>query len=201
MRKTYRKNNFESLNKQIIIIGLAFILFAIVGAYLNKIWDFDSYSILNSVNPIIDYYDSDIDVIKTIISNLKSDVYFMSSICVCALFIILVPIMIINFMLKGLSIGYTINSCILALKLKSIKMIFLILLKNIIIIPGTIILMIVSFSYVKVMIDSYKKKNRENMLFLGKRYLLNGIIIIAITVVLQLILNTISINIIKFLAR
>ena len=100
-----------------------------------------------------------------------------------------------------MSIGYTINSCILALKFKSIKMILIILFKNLIIIPCAIILALISLSYFKEMVYEFKKKNRKNMQFLIKRYILNIIIIIALSLGLQLILNTASIGIIKFLAK
>ncbi|MFF1068031.1 hypothetical protein ACFYH5_16480, partial [Clostridioides difficile] len=94
-----------------------------------------------------------------------------------------------------------INSCILALKFKSIKMILIILFKNLIIIPCAIILTLISLSYFKEMVYEFKKKNRKNMQFLIKRYILNIIIIIALSLGLQLILNTVSIGIIKFLAK
>jgi len=89
----------------------------------------------------------------------------------------------------------------LALKFKSIKMILIILFKNLIIIPCAIILALISLSYFKEMVYEFKKKNRKNMQFLIKRYILNIIIIIALSLGLQLILNTASIGIIKFLAK
>ncbi|EQF79939.1 putative membrane protein, partial [Clostridioides difficile CD196] len=58
-----------------------------------------------------------------------------------------------------------------------------------------------SLSYFKEMVYEFKKKNRKNMQFLIKRYILNIIIIIALSLGLQLILNTASIGIIKFLAK
>ncbi|MCE4771862.1 hypothetical protein LV541_15515, partial [Clostridioides difficile] len=76
-----------------------------------------------------------------------------------------------------------------------------ILFKNLIIIPCAIILALISLSYFKEMVYEFKKKNRKNMQFLIKRYILNIIIIIALSLGLQLILNTASIGIIKFLAK
>ncbi|EGT4762802.1 hypothetical protein DD099_14055, partial [Clostridioides difficile] len=64
-----------------------------------------------------------------------------------------------------------------------------------------IILALISLSYFKEMVYEFKKKNRKNMQFLIKRYILNIIIIIALSLGLQLILNTASIGIIKFLAK
>lgn len=201
LRITYRRRNFEEINKQIMITGFIFMVFIILGTYINKFWPDAKSDILSNINPAIEYYKSDISVIDTVISNLKADVVFLGIISICTLLVITFPIIAIFFMLKGLSIGYTINSCILALKFKSIKMILIVLFKNFIIIPGAIILTLISLSYFKEMIYELKRKNRGNMLFLGKRYLLNAIIIIIVSVVLQLILNTISINIIKFLVK
>ncbi|MCE0575496.1 hypothetical protein LWE96_10475, partial [Clostridioides difficile] len=67
--------------------------------------------------------------------------------------------------------------------------------------PCAIILALISLSYFKEMVYEFKKKNRKNMQFLIKRYILNIIIIIALSLGLQLILNTASIGIIKFLAK
>ncbi|MEF9991115.1 MAG: hypothetical protein RRZ84_00205 [Romboutsia sp.] len=201
MRKTYRRKNLEEISKQILFIGLAFIVFVVVGAYLNKIWTSNSNDILKNINPAIEYYSSDISSKKTIISNLKADMGFMGLICVSTLFVITVPVAVIIFMLKGLSMGYTINSFILALKFESIKMISIVMLKNIIIIPGAIILILISLSYFKEMTSLLKIGNREKIIFLSRRYLLNGAIIILTSVVLQLLLNTVSINIIKFLVK
>ncbi|MDL0276780.1 hypothetical protein QQO93_06380, partial [Clostridioides difficile] len=60
---------------------------------------------------------------------------------------------------------------------------------------------LISLSYFKEMVYEFKKKSRKNMQFLIKRYILNIIIIIALSLGLQLILNTASIGIIKFLAK
>lgn len=201
LRKPYRKNNIEKINNQIIIIGIIFVICVAIGAYLNKMWTLSSNDIINSISPAVEYYSSDIASKEAIISNLKTDVGFMVLISIFTLLIVTVPAVAIIFILKGLSIGYTINSFILALQFKSIKMILIILLKNIIIIPGAIILIIISFNYVREMISSLKKTNKENILFLGRRYLLNGVIVSVATVSLQLLLNTVGINIIKFLVR
>ncbi|MGL6104908.1 stage II sporulation protein M [Romboutsia sp.] len=202
MRKTYRKNNFKELNKQMIVIGTIFIIAVIIGAYLNKIWPNYQNNIIKNLNPAIEYYNnSSMEIKKTIISNLKSDVVFMGKISVLASLVVTFPIAILMFMLKGVSLGYTTNSIILSLKLKSIKMILLTITKNIIIIPGAIILILISFNYVKEMIYELNKGKKDNILFLLKRYLLNVIIVLAVTVLLQLIVNTISVGVIKFLVR
>ncbi len=201
MRRTYRKNDFRELNRQIIIIGLLFMMSIVVGSYINKILPGSSNNILNNINPAVEYYNLNISIKDTVIQNLKSDTIFMGSIALLSLFVVTIPAVLVAFVLKGMSIGYTINSCILALKFKSIKMILIILFKNLIIIPCAIILALISLSYFKEMVYEFKKKNRKNMQFLIKRYILNIIIIIALSLGLQLILNTASIGIIKFLAK
>ncbi|EQE67537.1 hypothetical protein QCK_1272 [Clostridioides difficile CD45] len=201
MRRTYRKNDFRELNRQIIIIGLLFMMSIVVGSYINKILPGSSNNILNNINPAVEYYNLNISIKDTVIQNLKSDAIFMGSIALLSLFVVTIPAVLVAFVLKGMSIGYTINSCILALKFKSIKMILIILFKNLIIIPCAIILALISLSYFKEMVYEFKKKNRKNMQFLIKRYILNIIIIIALSLGLQLILNTASIGIIKFLDK
>ncbi|CZR77448.1 stage II sporulation protein M [Clostridioides difficile] len=201
MRRTYRKNDFRELNRQIIIIGLLFMMSIVVGSYINKILPGSSNNILNNINPAVEYYNLNVSIKDTVIQNLKSDAIFMGSIALLSLFVVTIPAVLVAFVLKGMSIGYTINSCILALKFKSIKMILIILFKNLIIIPCAIILALISLSYFKEMVYEFKKKNRKNMQFLIKRYILNIIIIIALSLGLQLILNTASIGIIKFLAK
>ncbi|MGO1041263.1 stage II sporulation protein M [Clostridioides difficile] len=201
MRKTYRKNDFRELNRQIIIIGLLFMMSIVIGSYINKILPGSSDNILNNINPAVEYYNLNINVKDTVLQNLKSDTIFMGSIALLSLFVVTIPAVLVIFVLKGMSIGYTINSFILALKFKSAKMILIILFKNLIIIPCAIILTLISLSYFKEMVYEFKKKNRRNMQFLIKRYILNIIIIIALSLGLQLILNTVSIGIIKFLVK
>ncbi|MDX5624332.1 stage II sporulation protein M [Clostridioides difficile] len=201
MRRTYRKNDFRELNRQIIIIGLLFMMSIVVGSYINKILPGSSNNILNNINPAVEYYNLNISIKDTVIQNLKSDAIFMGSIALLSLFVVTIPAVLVAFVLKGMSIGYTINSCILALKFKSIKMILIILFKNLIIIPCAILLALISLRYFQEMVYEFKKKSRKNMQFLIKRYILNIIIIIALSLGLQLILNTASIGIIKFLAK
>lgn len=201
MRRTYRRNDFRELNRQIIVIGLLFMMSIVIGSYINKILPGSSDNILNNINPAVEYYNLNLNIKETVIQNLKSDGIFMGSIALLSLFVVTIPAVIVVFVLKGMSIGYTINSFILALKFKSIKMILIILFKNLIIIPCAIILTLISISYFKEMVYEFKKNNRKNMQFLVKRYILNIIIIIALSLGLQLILNTASIGIIKFLVK
>lgn len=197
MRRTIRKNEFREINKQIICVGVLFVIFIVLGTYLNKIWPSYQESMSENLNPIIKYYNSSFNIKDIIISNMKNDIIFMSLIFISSLFVITFPIIIIIFMLKGLSIGYTINSIILTMKLKGIKIILILLLRNIIIIPGSVILILISFNYIKEVIYQLKKNKGDNILFLGKRYLLNSLIVLAITVGLQLTLNFISTSIIR----
>jgi len=202
LRKTYRKNNFKELSRQIIIIGFILVISVILGTYLNKMWPSYQNKIVDNINPFIEYYNnSSINLKSTIITNLKSDTSFMFKIIILSLLVVTFPIAIIIFILKGVSIGYTINSIILTLKFKSIKMFFITFIKNIIIVPGAIILLVISFNYFKDIINEIKKHKKDNIPFLLKRYLLNSIIVLAISLILQLLLNTISISIIKFLVR
>lgn len=197
MRRTIRKNEFREINKQIICVGVLFVIFIVLGTYLNKIWPSYQQSMSENLNPIIKYYNSSFNIKDIIISNMKNDIIFMSLIFISSLFVITFPIIIIIFMLKGLSIGYTINSIILTMKLKGIKIILILLLRNIIIIPGSVILILISFNYIKEVIYQLKKNKGDNILFLGKRYFLNSLIVLAITVGLQLTLNFISTSIIR----
>lgn len=201
MRRTYRKNNFKELNRQIVLIGLIFIVFVALGSYLNKIWPSYQDEIIKDISFISEYYNSREGIKEAILSNLKIDLSFMACVAFFSVLVITFPVVLIIFMLKGLSIGYTINSMILALNFESIKMIFVLFMKNLAIIPGTVILTLVAFDYVKKMLLEIKHKRKENMIFLVKRFILNVIIIISITVILQVVLNTISIGMIKFLVR
>lgn len=201
LRRTYRKNNFRELDKPIVILGLIFVATAILGAYLNKVFINSENTILEVINPIVNYYNGDINLKEAVLSNLKSDIIFIVSICISTLFVVTIPILIIIFILKGMSVGYTINSAIITLKLKSIKVISLIFIKNIFIIPAIIILTLISINYAKEVIYALKKNRKDNIISLIKRYLLNATIILLISVSGQMILNTISIGIIKLLVK
>lgn len=204
MRRTYRrKNYYDELNKKIILIGILFIACVIVGTFINKISPGYEESINGVVSSIENYYSSkdSISVKNVILSNLKLDFKFMGLIGILNLLVITFPVSILILMLKGVSIGYTINSCILLLKLKSIKIVFVVFIKSLAVIPGSIILILVSINYLKEFLYEFKNRNRKNMIFLLNRYLLNSIIIITISLLLQIILNFIFINILQFLVK
>lgn len=204
LRGTYKKSYFREINKQLIVIGLIFLTAVVIGTYLNKMWpDYQgNINIVNSINPIVEYYSSKISIKNIVLANLKSDISFMMSISLSTLLVVTFPITLILFIVKGISMGYTINSVILAMKLKSMKFIFITTFKNLIIILGTIILILISINYIKEMVLEFKKsRNRSKMIFLFSRYLLNSLIVLAITIGLQVLLNTLIISIIKFLVR
>ena len=200
LRGTYNKNYFREINKQLIVIGLIFLTSVVMGTYLNKIWPDYQSKIINSINPIIEYYNSKISVKNIVIANLKSDIVFMVFISLAMLMLVTFPIALLIFLVKGISMGYTINSIILAMKLNGIKFILITISKNLIIIVGSIILILVSINYIKEVIFEFnRKKDKNKIIFLVSRYVLNSIIVLAITISLQTLLNTVIISIIKFL--
>ncbi len=204
MRGTYRRKiYYEELNKKIILIGILFMVFILLGTSLNKYLNGYEDIIISLVNSIENYYSSkdNIEIGNIILSNFKLDFKFISLIGILNLLVVTFPLAIIIFMLKGMSIGYTINSCILLLKSKSIKLIFVALVKNFAIIPGTIILVLVSFNYIKEILKEVKYKNTKNIYFLMRRYLLNLGIIMVVTLLTQVLLNFIFINILQFIVR
>lgn len=203
MRRTIRKRDSLKISKEIMYLSIIFIIFVLVGTYLNKIVLNGQDIVLDSINDLNNYYSqgSNINVRDVVFSNLRENIFFLGSIVIFTLFVFTFPLAIISFLLKGVSIGYTINSFILLIKLKSIKMILIMVIKNFIIIPGAILLLAISFYYIKNIYEEYKKGRKEGILFLGKRYLLNGIIVIIICTVVQMLLNAISIGILQFLVR
>lgn len=194
-----KRNIFEVLNNEIIIISVIFIIFVVIGACINKFYPEAQNSIAINVSGANEYYSSDVNLKNILISNLKSDILFLSGIAICTLTIVLLPISIGIFILKGLAIGYTINSVVLALKINSLKIILITLSKSIIILPGILILSIVSLKYITHIVNEIRKNNRSKIAFLCKRYALNSSIIIIITTSSQFIINAISIATLKFL--
>jgi stage II sporulation protein M len=197
--KRKKRNIFEVLNNEIIIISVIFIIFVVIGACINKFYPEAQNSIAINVSGANEYYSSDVNLKNILISNLKSDILFLSGIAICTLTIVLLPISIGIFILKGLAIGYTINSVVLALKINSLKIILITLAKSIIILPGILILSIVSLKYITHIVNEIRKNNRSKVAFLCKRYALNSSIIIIITTSSQFIINAISIATLKFL--
>lgn len=203
MRRTIRKRDSLKISKEIMYLSIIFIIFVLVGTYLNKIFLNGQDIVLDSINDLNNYYSqgSNINVRAVVFSNLRENIFFLGSIVIFTLFVFTFPLAIISFLLKGISIGYTINSFILLIKLKSIKMILIMLIKNFIIIPGAILLITISCYYIKNIYQEYKKGRKQGILFLGRRYLLNGIIVIIGCTFAQFLLNAVSIGILQFLLR
>ncbi len=202
LRGTYKKSYFREINKQLIVIGLIFLIAVVIGTYLNKIWSDCQTYISDFINPIIEYYNSKISIKNIVLANLKSDLLFMIYISFSTLLVVTFPITLILFTLKGISMGYTINSILLTMKLKSIKLIFITISKNLIIILGATIIILISTRYIKDIVSEFKRnRNKNKIIFLFSRYILNSIIVLAITIGLQVLLNTLIISIIKFLVR
>ena len=145
---------------------------------------------------MIDYYDSNLNLKSNVINNLKSDFLLIFIMSLSTLFVFTFPIAMILFIIKGISIGYTINSIILALKIKSIKMILVTFSKNIIVIPGTIILLIIGINYAKEVLFQKKK----NILPLFNRHILNMLLLIFGTIFVQAIINFLITSLMKMLA-
>jgi len=200
LRKTSRKDDFDSLNRSIMIVGILFIISVAIGTYLNKIIP-GSGNMIDNINPTVNYYNSGISVVQTVFANYKSDLLFMGIMAICGLFVITVPLAGLVFIVKGISIGYAINSCIIALKVKSTSLVVLVIIKNLIIIPGGILLLLLAINYFREIIYRYKRVSNRNIFSLVKRYVFNVLIVIIVSTGLQLVLNTVSIGIMKFLAR
>ncbi len=201
MRKIKSKNNFDDINKSIILVGAIFIVALIIGTYLNKFWPQYEEVMIGSINNLKDVYKSDISLMNIIMTNLKSDFKLMLGISIFTLFIITFPISMLIFIFKGISIGYTINSIILVLKTSGISMVLLSFIKNVATIPGMIVLLIISINYGKEILRELNQKRKDKLIFLGSRYMLNALIISSITVFAQVILNCSFIWIIKFLVK
>lgn len=202
MRKTLRRNMYCKSNERLIFISFIFVLFIIVGAFLNKVYGNEIDSVSKEINALISYYNNNeaINMKDILLLNLAEYIRYLGLIGIFSLFFVTYPLAIIVFILKAVSIGYTINSCFLLLKFKSLKICILMLLKNIIVIPFSIILIMISIEYIKNISKELKKQDKESILFLVKRFLLNLVIIILISVVIQSILNIVSVRIIQFLA-
>ena len=131
-------------NTGLIIVSLIFMLFVVVGACLNK---FDSCNVENisiQIDEIRNYYSGDIDIKNFIFMNIKEYIRYLGSIGILSLLFFTFPLAIVVFVVKAVSIGYTINTCILMFGFSSIKMCTIVFLKNIIMIPISIILIILS---------------------------------------------------------
>ena len=193
MRRLNKRNMLDKINKEIIFISSLFMVFVIIGSLLNKFFPQYSDVISEKVSYTANYYNSDVNLKEILISNLKMDLSFLLIMTIGTMSIILSPIAIIVFAIKGLSIGYTINSFIIAMKLSSFKIVLITLIKFVVVLPGMLILALISFKYLLEAINEIKKKNKTNCVYLMKRYLINSTLIIMGTIFVQTILNALSI--------
>ncbi|MCR1876157.1 hypothetical protein NSA45_09800 [Paraclostridium bifermentans] len=192
MRRIDRRTTLDKISKDMIIISSLFILFVILGSLLNKIFPQYTEVISNNITYTNSYYDSGMKIKEVLMSNLKMDLSLLAGMSICTLSIILAPIALIIFAVKGLSIGYTINTFIIAMKASSFKMLCVTLIKFSIVLPGMIILALISLKYFEEFIKNVRKQNKTNCTYLMKRYIINSFLIIMISVSAQTILNAIS---------
>lgn len=192
MRRINRRTTLDKISKDLIIISSLFILFVILGSLLNKIFPQYTEVISNNITYTNSYYDSGMKIKEVLMSNLKMDLSLLAGMSICTLSIILAPIALIIFAVKGLSIGYTINTFIIAMKASSFKMLCVTLIKFSIVLPGMIILALISLKYFEEFIKNVRKQNKTNCTYLMKRYIINSFLIIMISVSAQTILNAIS---------
>lgn len=192
MRRINRRTTLDKISKDMIIISSLFILFVILGSLLNKIFPQYTEVISNNITYTNSYYDSGMKIKEVLMSNFKMDLSLLAGMSICSLSIILAPIALIIFAVKGLSIGYTINTFIIAMKASSFKMLCVTLIKFSIVLPGMIILALISLKYFEEFIKNVRKQNKTNCTYLMKRYIINSFLIIMISVSAQTILNAIS---------
>ena len=195
------KKDFYKRNKSLIIISIIFIIFVIVGSCLNKMDSSNLDNISNQIGKISSYYDGNINKKDFIFTNIKEYIRYLGLIGLGTLFFFTYPVAIIVFIVKAMSIGYTINTSIILLGFSSFKMCIIVFLKNIVIVPMSIILIELSIGYIKSVYKQLKKNRQDSIVSLGKEFVLNLIIIMCASIILQSILNIISISIIQFLAR
>ncbi|WP_085282411.1 hypothetical protein [Paraclostridium bifermentans] len=192
MRRINRRTTLDKISKDMIIISSLFILFVILGSLLNKIFPQYTEVISNNITYTNSYYDSGMKIKEVLMANFKMDLSLLAGMSICTLSIILAPVALIIFAVKGLSIGYTINTFIIAMKASSFKMLCVTLIKFSIVLPGMIILALISLKYFEEFIKNVRKQNKTNCTYLMKRYIINSFLIIMISVSAQTILNAIS---------
>lgn len=197
MRRIKKRSTLDEINKDIIVISSLFMTFVIIGSLINKFFPQYIDVVHEKITYTANYYNSNIDLKEVLMSNLKMDLVLLLGMSIGSATIILSPIAFIIFALKGMSIGYTINSFVIAMKLSSFKIVLITLIKFMVVLPGMLILALISFRYLVKVIDEVKNQNKLNYTYLIKRYLMNSAIIIMLTISVQTILNTISIVTLK----
>ena len=125
-----RKKDFYKRNKSLIIISVIFILFIVVGSCINKIDSSNLEDMSSQIGEIKSYYNGNISIKDFTITNIKEYIRYLGSIGIFTLLFFTFPISIIVFIVKAISIGYTINTSVLLLGLSSFKMCIIVLLKG-----------------------------------------------------------------------
>jgi stage II sporulation protein M len=199
LRRIYRKTQFEKSTKLIISFMIILTLSITFGVYLNKLYPQAQQSMAENINSTVDFYNNNINISSVLLSNFKSDLIFTSSIYLSTVFLVTFPIAFIAVILKGISIGYTINTFILAFQLDASKIVSLTLFKNIILIPGSFILLLFSLNYLMEAYEIYKSNNKEKMKFITKKYTLSSVMLIAAIIIVQALVNAISIGAMQIL--
>ena len=135
--------------------------------YLNKLDRSNLDNISNQIGKISSYYDGNINKKYFIFTNIKEYIRYLGLIGLGTLFFFTYPVAIIVFIVKAMSIGYTINTSIILLGFSSFTMCIIVFLKNIVIVPMSIILIELSIGYIK---SVYKqlKKNRHCLLYTSR---------------------------------
>lgn len=201
--KNIFKFSRSNVNYKIIMIIFIFLfsLGVTSGAYLNKVYSISDTSMNEFISRTTSDYNQNFNLINETLLNLKNDFVYLISIYLASLFVITSPLVLVIVFLKGLSVGYTVNTLMLVLKTGSIKMIFLILMKNIVIIPFTFFVIFFSFNYFFEAIHALKVsgrfKNYNHIKKLMFKYSINLIGIFAVIVALQGIVNLVSIFIMQ----
>lgn len=199
MRRIYRKTQFEKSTKLIMSFMIILTLSITFGVYLNKLYPQAQQSMAENINSTVDFYNNNINISSVLLSNFKSDLIFTSSIYLSTVFLVTFPIAFIAVILKGISIGYTINTFILAFQFDASKIVSLTLFKNIILIPGSFVLLLFSLNYLMEALEIYKSNNKEKMKFITKKYTLSSIMLIAAIIIVQALVNAISIGAMQIL--
>ena len=196
-----KKSNFKQINNRIFIIGIILVISSIIGTYMNKIWPQYQEIGINSINSLEQIYSSDFSYFEIIYNNIKSDLIYMVLISIFSILVVTSPISMIMLIIRSISIGYIINSTIIGLQDNMISMLIISITKNIIMMIGSIVLILVSYEYIKDVIKKYKQNNKDEINYLVKRHIINLIIILVMTVLGQAILNTAFIWIIRLFVK
>ncbi|SHH08455.1 hypothetical protein [Tepidibacter thalassicus] len=171
------------------------------GVYLNKTYPILNSSIKDYISRTNSYYTTDFNILKLTFLNFKNDLIYLFSMYLCSLMIFTCPLVLVIVFLKGLSIGYTINTLILILKMSSLKIIFLTLIKNILIVPFSFFVIILSFNYFLEAVCAIKIctkfKSLNYMKKLIIKYSINTVVLFLLVSILQSLVDAASIFIIQ----